>query len=316
MPAVAGAARQLRTDRAPERASRQPYPEGVPTSDAADPSVRLRIDLGYDGAGFVGWARQPGLRSVQGELEAAIGTVLRLGRPAAVTVAGRTDSGVHARGQVAHVDVPQRALDAAPGRSDRSPTQALRQRLGGVLPADVVVHDVTIAAAGFDARFSAVWRRYSYTIADDGVRRDPLLRGSQLWHRRALDGDAMDAAAQELLGEHDFLAYCKPRPGATTVRTLLDFRWRRQADGLLVAHVRADAFCHSMVRSLVGASLAVGEGRWEGGRPRALLDAVARDSTVTVAPPHPLVLEEVGYPDDAELASRAAVARSLREPVR
>ncbi|WP_420114390.1 tRNA pseudouridine(38-40) synthase TruA [Pseudactinotalea sp.] len=276
--------------------------------------VRLRIDCAYDGGAFVGWARQPGLRSVQGELEQALGTVLRLGGPAALTVAGRTDSGVHARGQVAHVDVPEQALAAAPGRSDQPPEQALRRRLSSVLPSDVVVHGVRRAPEGFDARFSAIWRRYGYTVVDAEGRRDPLQRGAQLWHPRSLDVPAMDAAAQQLVGEHDFLAYCKPREGATTIRTLLDFSWRR-VDGLVVAEVRADAFCHSMVRSLVGASLAVGEGRWDANRPRDLLEAVQRDSSVAVVPPHGLVLEEVGYPPDDQLAARATVARSMREPL-
>lgn len=278
-------------------------------------STRLRLDLGYDGAGFVGWATQPGLRSVQDELETALGTVLRLGGPASVTVAGRTDSGVHARGQVAHVDVPEASFAAAPGRSDRAPAEALQRRLTGVLPDDVVVHGVRVAPPGFDARFSAIWRRYRYTVVDARGRRDPLQRGYQLWHPRALDVAAMDAAARGLLGEHDFLAFCKPREGATTIRTLLDFRWREESDGVLVAEVRADAFCHSMVRSLVGASLAVGEGRWPQGRPRDLLDAVRRESAIAVAPAHGLVLEEVGYPDDELLGERAAVARSMRAPV-
>ncbi|HLV55961.1 MAG TPA: tRNA pseudouridine(38-40) synthase TruA [Actinotalea caeni] len=290
-----------------------PPAASAPAGEAAA-TVRLRLDLGYDGSGFVGWAAQPGLRSVQGELERALATVLRL--PAvSVTVAGRTDSGVHARGQVAHVDVPRAAYEATPGRSDRPPAEALRRRLDGVLPDDVAIHEVREALEGFDARFSAVWRRYRYTVVDAAGRRDPLLRGWQLWHPRPLDVEAMDAAARGLLGEHDFLAYCKPREGATTIRTLLDFGWRR-VDGALVAEVRADAFCHSMVRSLVGASLAVGEGRWEVTRPRELLDAVRRDSSVAVAPPHGLVLEEVGYPPDGELAARAAVARSMRRPVR
>lgn len=273
--------------------------------------MRLRLDLGYDGAGFVGWASQPGLRSVQEELEKAVTTVLRLPAPASLTVAGRTDSGVHARGQVAHVDVPADLLEAAAG--SRGP-ESVRHRLTGVLPRDVVVHRVTAAPPGFDARFSAVWRRYSYTVVDGDGRRDPMCRGFQLWHRRPLDVEAMADAARGLLGEHDFLAYCKPREGATTIRTLLDLDWRRE-DGVIRAHVRADAFCHSMVRSLVGASLAVGEGRWEGGRPRDLLDAVRRDSAVQVAPAHPLVLEEVGYPAPDQLAARAAVARSMRTAV-
>lgn len=278
--------------------------------------MRLRLDLGYDGAGFVGWASQPGLRAVQSELESALATVLRLAAPAPLTVAGRTDRGVHARGQVAHVDVPAAALAAAPGRSTRTPEEALARRLAGVLPPDIAVRAVRRAPAGFDARFSASWRRYSYTVIDEAAHRDPTARGTQLWHPRPLDAAAMDAAARGLLGEHDFLAYCKPREGATTIRTLLRFGWQRTAAGPVVATVVADAFCHSMVRSLVGASLAVGEGRWAVDQPSDLLAAVRRDSAITVAPPHPLVLEQVGYPDDADLAARADAARTLRQPIR
>lgn len=271
--------------------------------------------MAYDGAGFVGWATQPGLRSVQEEIEQALATVLRLPERAAVTCAGRTDSGVHARGQVAHVDLPTTAWAQAPGRSLRTPGSALVRRLAGVLPADVVVPRAALAPAGFDARFSAIWRRYAYRVVDAQTRRDPLRRGSELWHRRPLDVDRMDAAARLLEGEHDFLAYCKPREGASTTRTLLEHRWRREPDGLVVAHVRGDAFCHSMVRSLAGAMLAVGEGRWDVERPRELLDARRRDGAVQVAAPHPLVLEEVGYPPDGELATRAEQARARRGPL-
>ncbi|WP_448073378.1 tRNA pseudouridine(38-40) synthase TruA [Georgenia yuyongxinii] len=293
------------------------------TPDA--PDLRVRLDLSYDGAAFAGWAAQPGLRTVQGQLEDALATVLRLPEPARLTVAGRTDAGVHARGQVAHVDVPRPAWQALPGRSDRTPGEALVVRLAGVLgrggvprgASDVVVHRATEAPAGFDARFAAVWRRYAYRIADDVTHRDPLRRHDVVWHGRELDVAAMEAAAQRLLGEHDFAAYCKPREGATTIRTLLDLRWRRVPSGepdagLVVASVRADAFCHSMVRALVGACLAVGEGRRPVGWPAQVLAAAARDAAVTVAPAHGLTLEEVAYPADHELAARTVQARARR----
>ncbi|WP_211489906.1 tRNA pseudouridine(38-40) synthase TruA [Georgenia thermotolerans] len=296
------------------------------TTDPAEaPAVRVRLDLAYDGSEFAGWAAQPGLRTVQGVLEDALTTVLRLPAPARLTVAGRTDAGVHARGQVAHVDVPAAAWAAVPGRSDRGPGEALVARLAGVLgrggsprgASDVVVRRAVEAPVGFDARFAAVWRRYAYRIADDVARRDPLRRHDVLWHNRPLDVAAMDAAAQQLLGEHDFAAYCKPREGATTIRTLLDLRWRRLPGGapdagLVVAEVRADAFCHSMVRALVGASLAVGEGRRPVGWPARVLAAGVRDAAVTVAPAHGLTLEEVAYPADHELAARARQARARR----
>lgn len=270
--------------------------------------MRIRLGLAYDGAGFAGWAVQPGLRTVQGTLEDALATVLRT--PVRLTVAGRTDAGVHARGQVAHVDLPEDAWRALPGRSTREPTEALRTRLAGVLPTDVVVGSVAPAPPGFDARFSAIWRRYAYRI-DDGAAPDPLLRAWVLRHRRVLDVPAMAAAAPALLGEHDFLAFCRPREGATTIRTLQELEVVREG-GIAVVHVRADAFCHSMVRSLVGALLAVGEGRRDPAWPGQVLRVGRRDGAVAVAPAHGLVLEEVGYPADGELAERARLARAVR----
>lgn len=281
-----------------------------------EPAVRLRLDLAYDGTDFAGWALQPGLRTVQGVLEAALATVLRTDGPPRVTVAGRTDSGVHARGQVAHVDIPAGLLAASRGRTDRPVEEALLGRLGGVLPTDLVLHALTRAPDGFDARFSALRRRYTYRICDDAARRDPLSRAHVLWHRRALDVDAMAAAARPLVGRHDFASYCKPREGATTIRTLEAFAWSRPADGpdagLVVATVQADAFCHSMVRSLVGASLAVGEGRSGPGWPAELLARRRRDAGVHVVAARGLTLEEVGYPSDDQLAARAAQTRARR----
>ncbi len=281
-----------------------------------EPAVRLRLDLAYDGTDFAGWALQPGLRTVQGVLEGALGTVLRTVGPPRVTVAGRTDSGVHARGQVAHVDVPARLLAASRGRTERPVEEALLGRLGGLLPTDLVLHAVTRAPDGFDARFSALRRRYTYRICDDAARRDPLSRAHVLWHRRELDVDAMAAAARPLVGRHDFASYCKPREGATTIRTLEAFAWSRPPDGpdagLVVATVQADAFCHSMVRSLVGASLAVGEGRAGSGWPAELLARRRRDTGVHVVAARGLTLEEVGYPSDDQLAARAAQTRARR----
>ena len=264
--------------------------------------MRLRMDLAYDGTDFHGWAKQTGLRTVQGELEGALTTVLRVPE-VAVTCAGRTDTGVHARGQVAHADVA-----VEPDVDD------LRRRLDGLLPADVRVRRVVAAPDGFDARFSAVWRRYAYRIADHPAAIDPLTRGHVLTWRHALDVDAIDAASKELLGRHDFAAFCKKREGATTIRTLLDLSWERDEDGLLVGTVRADAFCHHMVRSLVGCLMAVGEGRHPASWAGDVLAAATRDPAVTVVPAHGLTLEEVGYPPDDELAGRADAARRLRTP--
>lgn len=283
-------------------------------------AVRVRVDLAYDGTEFAGWARQPGLRTVQGVVEDALAVVLRSahrGEPLPrVTVAGRTDAGVHARGQVLHVDVPAGAWAQVPGRADRGPEESLLLRLGGLLPADVVATRVAVAPSGFDARFSAVARRYVYRVCDDHARRDPLRRHHVLWTRRPLDVDAMHEAAARVLGRHDFAAYCKPRPGATTIRTLDELTWERPTDGpdagLVVATVRADAFCHSMVRALVGASLAVGEGRRGVDWPAELLVGGRRDPGGVVVAAHGLTLEEVVYPPDAELAERQRRTRATR----
>ena len=270
----------------------------------AGPEVRLRLDLGYDGSGFSGWARQPGRRTVQGVVEAALGLLLHLPAPPALTVAGRTDAGVHARGQVAHADVP------AAGWASAAPA-ALRG-LAGLLPPDVRARSVSVAPAGFDARFSALWRRYSYRICDDPAAADPLRRADTLWHRRKLDVGRMNEASRALLGEHDFAAFCRRREGASTVRSLIRLDWARQPSGEVVAEIVADAFCHNMVRALAGALLAVGDGRKPPGWPCGVLAAGGRDPSVHVAPPHALCLEEVRYPADSGLSARAAATRRHR----
>ncbi len=274
--------------------------------------MRLRLDLSYDGAGFHGWARQTGLRTVQGELEVALGTVLRI-PPPPTTCAGRTDTGVHARGQVVHVDLDEASVAAAAGRSGGRPVDALRRRLDGVLADDLRVRRVVAAPPGFDARFSALWRRYAYRIADRAEAVDPLARGHVLAWPRPLDAEAMDDASVPLHGTHDFAAFCKRREGAGTIRTLHELAWTRRDDGVLEARVRADAFCHHMVRSLVGCLVAVGEGRRPATWPAEVLAAAVRDPAVAVVPPHGLTLEEVGYPADDELAGRAEITRRPRE---
>jgi tRNA pseudouridine38-40 synthase len=219
-------------------------------------------------------------------------------------VAGRTDAGVHARGQVAHADVP--AANWAPAAPD-----ALR-RLAGLLPPDARARSVSVAPDGFDARFSALWRRYSYRICDDPAAADPLRRGDTLWYRRALDVGRMNEAARAMTGEHDFAAFCRRREGASTVRNLIRLDWARQPSGEVVAEVVADAFCHNMVRALVGALLAAGDGRKPAHWPRQVLGGGVRDPAVHVAPPHALCLEEVRYPADGELSNRAAATRRHR----
>lgn len=274
-------------------------------SDEVEPgSVRVRLDLSYDGKDFSGWAKQTGRRTVQGELESAIRTVTRSAVTYGLTVAGRTDAGVHARGQVAQVDLP---LDVWDEHRDK-----LLRRLAGRLPRDVRVWRAAEAPAGFNARFSAVWRRYAYRVTDTPGGADPLLRGHVLWHERDLDVAAMNAAARALLGEHDFAAYCKKREGATTIRTLRQLTWERGTDGVITGTVRADAFCHNMVRSLVGALLFVGDGRRPVEWPGRVLAVGVRDPGVHVVRPHGLTLEEVGYPADELLAERSRQARRIR----
>jgi tRNA pseudouridine38-40 synthase len=280
------------------------------TDDGGGGLLRVRLDLAYDGTDFSGWAAQPGRRTVEETLERALGVVLRT-EPPRLTVAARTDAGVHARGQVCHVDVPAAAWQALPGRSTRSSPDALIHRLAGLLPADVRVYAATAASAGFDARFSAIWRRYTYRVVDTAYGVDPLRRASVLWHRRPLDLAAMDAAAGGLVGEHDFAAFCRAREGATTIRTLQELRCRR-ADDLVVVTAQADAFCHNQVRALVGALLVVGEGRRPWQWPAQVLAAGVRDPVVPVVAAHGLTLDAVGYPPDVDLASRAAAARRLR----
>ncbi|WP_235910303.1 tRNA pseudouridine(38-40) synthase TruA [Goekera deserti] len=266
------------------------------------------MDLGYDGTALHGWARQPAQRTVQGELELALSTVLR--HDVDLTVAGRTDAGVHATGQVAHLDLPAGLWESARGR--------LLRRLRGVLAPDVVVTSARAVPADFDARFAALRRHYVYRLTDADSGPSPLRRVDVVGWPRQLDTSLMQQAAGPLLGQHDFAAYCRRREGATTIRTLLVLDVRRVDDdegGPQRVEVRAgaDAFCHSMVRSLVGALLAVGEGRRAPDWPASLLTRTSRADDVPVAPAAGLTLVRVDYPADDELADRALVTRARRD---
>ncbi|MFV0435212.1 MAG: tRNA pseudouridine synthase A [Leucobacter sp.] len=308
--------------------------------------TRLRLDLAYDGTDFHGWAAQPGLRTVQSELETAIAVLLRVAPESVrLTVGGRTDAGVHARGQVAHLDVSAAQLAKWSGRrggdpdpraeEDRAAAALRARKLNGVIrsamrpsPAfagredaalpvgrgapDVAIHSVRVVPEAFDARFSALRRRYEYRLRAGDARRDPLTARFTADVPQVLDLATMQRASDELLGLNDFTTFCKAREGATAVRDLLRFEWRETEDGAYAARIEADAFCHSMVRALVGAVVAVGSGRIGEAELSELRDAHERTSRFAVMPAHGLSLEEIAYPDDAGLAERAEQTRAKR----
>jgi tRNA pseudouridine38-40 synthase len=274
--------------------------------------TRLRLDVGYDGTDFAGWAPQTGQRTVAGLIDEALTTVFRT--PVTVRAAGRTDAGVHATGQVAHVDLPDDAMPYAYPRSarpDEPEFLPLVRRLGRFLPADVRIRDVVRAPAGFDARFSALRRHYTYRLGTAPYGVEPQSARFVTPWPRPLDVEAMNDASSRLVGLHDFAAFCRHREGATTIRDLQRLEWTRDGD-LVTAYVSADAFCWSMVRSLVGALIAVGEHRREPGWCAGLLRATRRSSEFAAAPPQGLTLVGVDYPPDDELAARTLVTRDLR----
>ena len=266
-------------------------------------TTRIRMDVSYDGREFSGWAIQPNRRTVAGVLLDAL-AVLVADTPLGLTVAGRTDAGVHATGQVCHLDLPTPIWTELAG--------SLLRRLAALMPPDARVRAVTAVPHSFDARFSATFRRYEYRVADTPWGPEPLRRHDTIGWVRPLDLDRLRQAATPLIGEHDYAAYCKRKEHATTVRAITRLEWRRDPDGVAVATVQADAFCQAMVRSLVGALLTVGDGRREPDWPATLLTLRERSSAVTVAPAHGLTLIEVGYPAETEYAERADATRRLR----
>lgn len=274
--------------------------------------IRLRLDVAYDGTDFAGWAVQVGQRTVAGVIDDALSTVFRT--PVVTRTAGRTDTGVHATGAVAHVDIPADALSHAyprttrPGDAEFTP---LVRRLARLLPTDVRIRDIVRAPAGFDARFSALRRHYTYRLSLAPYGIEPAEARFVTPWSKALDLDAMAAASRELLGLNDFAAFCRHRPGATTIRDLQRLEWVR--DGFYVtAYVTADAFCWNMVRSLVGAMLAVGEGRRSPEWTAGLLGETSRSSDFAAAPARGLTLVQVDYPPDDELEARNLITRDVR----
>ena len=287
-------------------------PTAVSAEAAEPPQVRWRLDISYDGTNFSGWAAQAGRRTVQGELERWITRILRLDERAQLVCAGRTDAGVHARGQVAHLDLdPLVILDGG---------EPLVRRLNKVLGGDCLVRRISAAPPGFDARFAAIWRRYVYRLSDAAVPPDPLYRFQIAQVRREVDLARLNEEAAALIGLRDFGAFCRRREGGSTIRTLLELAGRRVPSGPMVGviecTVRADAFCHSMVRSLVGALVAVATGQRDHEWLAAITERRMRDSTIPVMPAAGLTLEEVGYPADHELATRVLEARAFREASR
>ena len=285
-------------------------------NDQIPDDVRLRLDISYDGTDFSGWAAQPDRRTVAGSLSEALRVLFRQDIP--LVVAGRTDAGVHATGQVAHIDVPRAALIALAPRakgvvSDEltSGRTGLLRRLAGLLPTDIRVRAVSVAPDGFDARFAALRRHYRYRIGSAEWGVEPLGRKDVFARRRPLDVEAMSKAADLLIGLHDFASFCKPREGATTVRELQSLTVVQHCDQVVI-EVTADAFCHSMVRSLVGSLIAVGEHQVPMTRPAEQLAAASRASGVHIAPALGLTLVAVDYPADDQLFARARATRATR----
>lgn len=291
-----------------------------------DAPVRFRFDLAYDGTPFAGWAAQPGRETVQGSLEEALQLALR--EPVRLVVAGRTDAGVHSRGQVAHADLSREQIRRVFGADGSRRPDSLESRLTGTLsrvlgsgrrergvpeaPGAIVVRRARPAPEGFDARFSAIARRYIYRIDDGAAGHDPLSRASTWWLREPMDLEAMRAAVEPLVGLQDFLSFCRPRPGATTVRELQEIRLHRSPAGLVEMSLQADAFCHNMVRAVVGGAVLVGRGERPVSWLRGRLEERARSADTLLAPSAGLVLEQVLYPPDEQLAQRAQLTRARR----
>jgi len=268
---------------------------------------RLRMDIAYDGTNFYGWGAQPDRRTIQDLVEEAISRISRVDSES--IVAGRTDAGVHATGQVIHVDVPDAIFAGELNYRD------FRYKLNRILDEDVRIMAISDAPAGFHARFSALRRHYVYKLIDNNDVIPPLSRHDVATWYRPLDVDRMNEASTLLLGHHDFAAFCKFRQGSTTIRTLEKYEWKRSDDGLLIADVVADAFCYSMVRNLVGAVVCVADGRKD---PRWISELLANKERVSdslVFPSRGLTLYQVDYPSDDQLLERAKITVSKRGEV-
>ncbi len=281
-----------------------------PVDELVDGFTRLRLDFGYDGTDFYGWSKQPELRTIQGEFIKAFTLIFgEDDNDFGLRVAGRTDAGVHAVGCVLHADLTDAQLKRL-GRNDSM--EDIAYKLNGLLPIDIRVNKVSIAPTGFDARFSAINRRYRYRLADQLAEKNPLESRFTLETYGRLDIDAMNAAGQVLLGLHDFASFCKPREGATTIRELQEISVKRVPNGVVEIEIQADAFCHNMVRSIVGALIGVGQGKADAAKIKELLEKTNREGSFKVVAPHGLQLMAIGYPADELLAQQAREARNFR----
>jgi tRNA pseudouridine38-40 synthase len=246
------------------------------------PGAKLKLVVAYDGTEFHGFAAQPDVRTVAGVLAPALEKVLR--HEPDITCAGRTDAGVHAWGQVV-------SLPCGP---DVDP-QRLRKALNGMLAPEVVVRACEVVDGGFDARHSARWRAYRYTVVNRPVP-DPFLARYSWWVPGELRFEAMQLGGDPFVGEHDFAAFCRGGPpGSTTVRRVEECRWTDAGDGILEFEIRATAFCWQMVRSIVGTLVDIGTGARRAGEVMGMLRAKNRAAAGKVAPPQGLCLREVGY---------------------
>ena len=276
---------------------------------------RLRIDLTYDGTNFAGWAKQPDQRTLQGTVEDVLAKLVRTS--VNTVVAGRTDAGVHATGQVLHVDIPE-ALEASRYRPEEDiwDFEHFRYRLNQMLDEDIRILNVDAAPVNFDARFSATARHYRYKLLDGNRDLHPLKRVDVATWFRTLDIELMNKASAPLLGKHDFFTFCRYREGATSLRTLLEFSWSRDSDGFVLCDIAADGFGWNMVRNLVGASVCVGEERFPPEWIAEILQAQTRVSDSYVFPAKGLTLVQVDYPDAQTLADfdPLAYSASLQEP--
>ena len=270
-------------------------------ANAAQGLIRIRGKIAYDGKDFSGWGMQQDRRTVQGDLENAISTLLRVDR-VIVQCAGRTDAGVHATAQVIHFDIAEK---------DAMEMKDLAYKINAILPEDISIQELEVTTPDFDARFAALSRSYEYLIFQGP--RNPLLRDRAYRSWAPLDVTAMNDASQSLIGLHDFSAFCKKREGATTIRTLMKFVWTETPDGLIKVELEADAFCYSMVRGLIGAVLAIGEGKFDKAWLENYLAGKEREAHVFAAPAWGLTLVDVKYPEPGDYAKRIAETLQARD---